>query len=160
MFHLIPRPIHRLILPIAHSVRHRWRRWRKSPIEGCSVVVTDLTDNVLLVRHSYGPPVWGLPGGGLSKGEDPEDAARREVREELGLELGALVSLGVIEEMISGSQHTAHLFSAKSDGSPQPDRREILEAHRRPAVSGALSCWSFRGASRRQDRLVPRRYRA
>lgn len=40
---------------------------------------------VLLVRHTYGPGTWELPGGGLRRGEEPVAAARREMSEELGL---------------------------------------------------------------------------
>lgn len=42
-------------------------------------------DTVLLARW-IGPrgPEWTLPGGGLDHGEDPADAAVREVREETG----------------------------------------------------------------------------
>jgi len=43
-------------------------------------------DSVVLVRHTYGPRrVWQLPGGGLHRGESTLAAARREMREELGL---------------------------------------------------------------------------
>ncbi len=157
MFHLIPRPIHRLLLPIAHRVRHRWRLWSKRPIEGCSVVVTNLAGQVLLVRHSYGPQVWALPGGGLSRGETPEHAARREVQEELSIKLGNLISFGTIEEEISGSTHTAHLFTAKTDQLPQPDGREIMVARFFPAHSlpeplgdatrRRLALWRERGSS-------------
>jgi len=41
---------------------------------------------LLLVRLSYRHR-WGVPGGLLKRGEDPGDAARREVREEVGLEV-------------------------------------------------------------------------
>ena len=41
---------------------------------------------VLVVRQSYRThPFW--PGGGIRRGEEPREAARRELREELGLEV-------------------------------------------------------------------------
>jgi 8-oxo-dGTP diphosphatase len=48
-------------------------------------VVCRRDDTVLLARWT-GPrgPEWTLPGGGVDHGEDPADAAVREVREETG----------------------------------------------------------------------------
>ncbi len=47
------------------------------------VVVRD--GAVLLARYTGSdPPRWSLPGGGLDHGEDPRDAAVREVEEETG----------------------------------------------------------------------------
>lgn len=128
MSSFLPAPLHRALLPLANGVRHRWRCWRKVPIAGVSVVVTNLGGDVLLLKHSYGPAVWALPGGGLNRGEDPLEAARREMREELGIELGRLVSVAVIEEVLSGSPHTAHLFTGVCDRQPRPDGREVIEA--------------------------------
>ena len=130
---VIPAPLHRAILPTAHRVRHRWRRFRKVPIAGVSALLTNADGDVLLLRHSYGPDVWGLPGGGLKPGEDPAQCARREVREELGITLKTAVPVGTIEEELSGSPHTAYLFTALCPSDPVPDGREVIEARFFPA---------------------------
>ena len=125
---LVPAPLHRALLPLVHRVRHRWRIWRKVELNGCCVIVSNPAGEVLLLRHSYGPKVWALPGGGIGKREAPQAAALREVREELGLVLGEVKLVGVMQETISGSTHTAHVFTAMTDQTPQPDQREIIEA--------------------------------
>lgn len=135
MFRLIPPPLHRLILRAAFVVRHRWRLWRKIDIAGVSVVLRDLDGRLLMVRHSYGSQMWSLPGGGLKRDEEPAEAARREVREELGCEITGLTLIASFEEEISGSQHTAHIFSGVLDGMPGPDMREIIEARFYPRHS-------------------------
>ncbi|NJS15573.1 MAG: NUDIX domain-containing protein [Sphingopyxis sp.] len=135
MANLLPAALHRALMPLAHLLRHRWRRWRKAPIAGVGVVITNLTGDVLLLKHSYGPAVWSLPGGGLAPGEDPLEAARREVREELGVELARIEPIGTLEEVLSGSPHTAHLFAAVCDRQPRPDRREVIEARFFPSHS-------------------------
>lgn len=132
---LLPAPIHRALLPLAHNARLVWRRWRGTPFAGVSAVVTNLSGDVLLVRHSYGAKVWSLPGGGLNSGEEPEAGLRRELIEELDLTLGAVTSLGSVEETLYGSPHTAHLFAAVCNAQPRPDGREVVEARFFPSHS-------------------------
>jgi 8-oxo-dGTP diphosphatase len=51
---------------------------------GC--LFTDGAGNVLLVKPTYKPP-WEVPGGMVEQAESPLAACRREVREELGLDI-------------------------------------------------------------------------
>ena len=125
---LVPAPLHRALLPLVHRVRHRWRKWRKVELNGCCVIITNPAGEVLLLRHSYGPQVWAFPGGGIGKREEPRAAALREVREELGLLLDEVEWVGEMRETISNSAHTAHIFTAMTSQTPQPDQREIVEA--------------------------------
>lgn len=127
--------MHRLALRIAHRIRHRWRMLRRVPLAGVSVFVTDLNGRLLLVRHSYGPGGWALPGGGMGRHESPEDAARREIAEEVGCAIEGARVLDKLEETISGAPHTAWLVAARTQDHPTPDRREILEARFFPTHS-------------------------
>lgn len=126
MLYLIPPPVHRLALRMAFRLRARFRRIARPRLAGVSVIVTDEDGRILLARHSYGPQGWALPSGGLGPGEDPELGVRREIREELGCELGRLEILARIEETISGAPHTAHVFGGVLQGDPVPDNREIV----------------------------------
>ena len=48
------------------------------------VVIKSDQGKILLAKPNY-KKSWQLPGGGVDNGESPEDAAVREVQEELGL---------------------------------------------------------------------------
>jgi 8-oxo-dGTP diphosphatase len=67
------------------------REYPTRPIVGIGIVVIK-QDTVLLVRRGKPPNIgaWTLPGGAQEIGETAEQAARRELREETGLEAGDL----------------------------------------------------------------------
>ena len=71
------------------------REYPARPIVGVGVVVWH-GDRVLLVRRGKAPRwgQWSLPGGAQQLGETVAEAARREVKEEVGLEvtLGDIVA--------------------------------------------------------------------
>lgn len=53
-------------------------------------VIEDDAGRILLLKHRFrAGNGWGVPGGFLNAGEHPEAALRRELREEVGLELRA-----------------------------------------------------------------------
>lgn len=52
--------------------------------------VLEANGKILGVRHAYGKRKWTFPGGRIEKGESPEDAVRREIKEELGVGLGEI----------------------------------------------------------------------
>ncbi len=59
-------------------------------------------DHVLLVRRGKPPRIgqWSLPGGAQHVGETAEDAARRELHEEAGIEVGPM-ALAIVVDAIS-----------------------------------------------------------
>jgi ADP-ribose pyrophosphatase YjhB (NUDIX family) len=66
---------------------------------GVAAVVWNRDGQFLLIRRTKEPRrgQWSLPGGRLELGETLEEGARREVREETGLEVEILGLAGVAE---------------------------------------------------------------
>ena len=70
---------------------------------GVAVAVLNKTGEILLQKRMDG--LWGVPGGFIELGESTEEAGRREVLEETGIEIGKLDLVGVF----SGKQHFVKL---------------------------------------------------
>lgn len=65
-----------------------------NPLPVVSAIV-ELGDSVVLVRnHGWPEKMFGLPSGFLEKGESPEAGLRRELREELGIEVEVVSFVG------------------------------------------------------------------
>lgn len=151
MLHLIPPPLHRTGLRLAHAVRKRWWRLARVQLSGCRVIAFDAAGRLLLIRHSYGSGHWMLPGGGVGRNERPLDAALRELREETGCELHHAFSHSVVEEALYGTTNRVHMIAGLASGIPRPDGREIIELgffgrealplQMSPAVTGQIAGW-------------------
>ncbi|RZM05162.1 MAG: NUDIX domain-containing protein [Sphingomonas sp.] len=84
----------------------------RAPRPAARILLVDRDDRVLLFRFTPGdrPPFWVTPGGALDPDEDYAAAARRELREEVGLDrdCGAEVARRVVDFLtIEGVEVTA-----------------------------------------------------
>jgi 8-oxo-dGTP pyrophosphatase MutT (NUDIX family) len=96
------------------------------------VLAVDARDRVLLVgQHRYVLDAysWEIPEGGVPDGESALDGARRELREETGVEAETWRELARVHLSNSVSDELAVLFLATglSLGTATPDATEALE---------------------------------
>lgn len=86
-------------------------------------------ERVLLVRPRKAT-YWNLPGGGISRTENPAIGALRELREETGIvHVEALQELGVYQSNIEGKRDTIHIIVARAHDATIPKLEiEIAEA--------------------------------
>lgn len=97
-------------------------------IHGVKCIV-EKNGQILLVRHTYGRRLWGFPGGSVKKDEDLYDAVKREVKEEVGIELENVKQIGSFVDTSQYVQDHIYCFVAN----PLSERlnineNEILEA--------------------------------
>jgi ADP-ribose pyrophosphatase YjhB (NUDIX family) len=87
---------------------------------GAICVVEQPDGQILLVRQSYRRGGWGFPGGLLRRREEPADGARRELREELGIDV-ELDGLPVVV-IDAAMRRVDVIFQAHlAAGSPRPE---------------------------------------
>jgi 8-oxo-dGTP pyrophosphatase MutT (NUDIX family) len=118
--------------------------------EAARVLLLDPAGRILLLRGADPTDAgagswWFTPGGGLEGAEAPEEAARREVREETGAVLGDLA--GPVWERTSAfdfagthyHQHERYFVARVEPFEVSPDARTELEVR---ALTGAR-WWSL-----------------
>lgn len=92
-----------------------------------AAVVTDAQGRVLLLQHRFrSGSGWGIPGGFLLPREQPEDAIRRELREEIGLEIGGARLAGI--RTLQKYRQVEILFHCHPIGNGSPKGFEISRA--------------------------------
>jgi 8-oxo-dGTP diphosphatase len=125
----LPTPARRRAFRVGYVLLRGWWLVRRPRTRGVKVVVRRGED-VLLVRHAYGRRgEWDLPGGFINSGEPPQDAALREVEEELGLRATRPVALGTLLQRSGGKRDMVHGFAVEVKGAALViDEAEIAQA--------------------------------
>ena len=84
------------------------RLYPAQPVVGVGGIVLD-ADRVLLVKRGREPlkGIWSIPGGKLELGETLRDGVRRELREEVGLEVRVLEMVEVFERITRDAEGRA-----------------------------------------------------
>ena len=104
---------------------------------GVAIVALDDADNVLTVkqyRYVFSRVIEEIPAGKLERGEDPRDAALRELREETGATPERFTDLGplIVSPGAYGEVLYLYLAEGLEIGAQSPDEDEFLDVIRTP----------------------------
>jgi ADP-ribose pyrophosphatase YjhB (NUDIX family) len=120
--------IYRLALWFAYRLLRLTRRFR-SPLSRGAYVAVWSGGRLLLIQNSYKAGET-LPAGGLKRGESHRAAARRELREEVGIDIPEDQLEFACELAIQGryGRDCCHFFELHLEKEPEVtiDRREVV----------------------------------
>lgn len=100
-----------------------------------SVAIINKYRQILLVK--YQDNSWGIPGGLMDLGESVEECLRREVKEELDIDLGTLQLFGVFsgKELFTKLRNGHEYYNVivgyictEFEGEIKPDGEEVVES--------------------------------
>ncbi len=110
----------------------RFRRWSmrlthaRFTVTAGALIFND-AGQILLLKHRFrAGSGWGLPGGFIETGEQPIDALRRELREEIGLEVEDVEIF--LARSFKKPRQVEVLFRGRADGDVTPLTMEVERA--------------------------------
>jgi mutator protein MutT len=123
---------HNLISKVWRRLPGRVRRWSMRLVHTrftvtAGAIIFNQGGEILLLKHRFrAGSGWGLPGGFLERGEQPVDALRRELREELGMEIED-VEIFTARSFRKPKQ-VEILFRGRAEGPVSPRTMEVERA--------------------------------
>jgi len=92
-----------------------------------AAMLFDDNERILLLEHVFrADEGWGVPGGFINKAENPEAALRRELREEIGIEIDDVRM--ILSRTLGTLRQVEIYFRARVIGDPKPSSFEIKSA--------------------------------
>lgn len=123
-----------------------------TPEDGAAMLLTRRTSK--LNKHAG---QWALPGGRVDPGEAPYDAALREMREEINLELDESAFLGRLDDISSRSGYviSPYVFWAHDLSAMAPNPDEVASIHRIPlGLFGGVDAVQFIEVEGQTEKLL------
>jgi isopentenyldiphosphate isomerase len=127
----------------------RWKVHAEGLMHRAAHVLVFDASGLLVIQKRSGkkdtfPDHWECVGGHMAPGETYEDAAQREVKEELGVEVSSLVRIGKTSARPESGMEFIEIYTAVAAGPVQPNPDEVtstdalsLEELRDEVASGA-----------------------
>ncbi|MDI6703619.1 MAG: NUDIX hydrolase [bacterium] len=100
----------------------------RNPIPTVDIII-ELEEGIVLIKRKNPPYGWAIPGGFVDYGESLEEAAKREAKEETGLDIRLITQLHTYSDPKRDPRfHTiSTVFIAKANGVPMAssDAKEV-----------------------------------
>lgn len=92
----------------------------RNPIPTVDIII-EIKGQIVLIRRKNPPHGWAIPGGYIDYGESAEDAARREAKEETGLDIVDLRQFHTYSNPDRDPRHhtISVVFVARARGEPK-----------------------------------------
>ena len=124
--------VKRLLGQLLRRLPSKLRRWAIRLTNArftvtAGAIIFNQEGQVLLLKHRFRTGSgWGLPGGFLKAGEQPLEALRRELLEEIALEIDDVETFWT--RSFKRPRQVEILFRARAQGQPQPQSIEVEQA--------------------------------
>ena len=101
----------------------------RNPLPTVDIIIELEDKGIVLIQRAKEPHGWAIPGGFVDYGESLEDAARREAREEISLDVKLIRQLGAYSAPDRDPRHhtITVVFLARAEGEPKArdDAKEV-----------------------------------